>query len=333
LLSLILEFGAAVITISSIKPLIVSIDDETNILKLVQMLLGSQYQVMVFSEADKAVKALGSLRPDLIICDITMPSMDGFELHALLREHETLRGVPFIYLTALGEREMVRKGMLQGADDYLVKPFTADELKEAVQTRLERTRTLRVQPPTQSDTWTIYSLGGVGIEADGRLREFSENKKVLELFLYLASNGNKVSHGDVLRDLWWEPVEAVTLHVLLNRARKTFDGLADIASRLETVTLNVLRPYLWDAEIFERLAKDALSSHDETAIERALQQSKGSFLMDFFSPWSEEQRDHFEGLYVKLLEAAVTVASTETFRKNAQQRLQAYLGINTKDEK
>jgi two-component SAPR family response regulator len=322
-----------VTTISSIKPLIVSIDDETNILKLVQMMLGSQYQVIVFSEADRALRALESLRPDLIICDITMPSMDGFELHALLRERETLRGVPFIYLTALGEREMIRKGMLQGADDYLVKPFTADELKEAVRARLERTRILRVEVPAQSETWTIYSLGGVGIEADGRIRDFSDNKKGLELFLYLVSNGHKVSQGDVLRDLWWEPVEAVTLHVLLNRARKTFEGLADISSRRETITLKILRPYFWDAEVFGRVAKEALSRNDEREIERALQQSKGSFLTDFFSPWSEEQRDHFEGLYVKLLEAALDVASTETFRKNAQQRLQAYVGITAKDEK
>lgn len=313
-------------TISSLKPLIVSIDDETNILKLVQGMLGSQYQVIVFSEAEKAVKALESLRPDLIICDITMPSMDGFEVHALLREREKLRGVPFIYLTALGEREMVRKGMLQGADDYLIKPFTADELKEAVRARLERTQTLRVEPPIRSETWTLYSLGGVGIEADGRLRDFSDNKKVLELFLYLVSNGNKAPRGDVLKCLWWEAVEASTLDVLLSRARKTFDSLADISSRLETVTLTVLRPYLWDADIFERLAKEALANKDETAIERALQQSKGSFLMDFFSPWSEEQRDHYEGLYVKLLEAAAKVASTETLRKNARQRLQAYLG-------
>lgn len=319
-------------TISSIKPLIVSIDDETNILKLVQVMLGSRYQVMVFSEADKAAKALGSLRPDLIICDITMPSMDGFELHALLRERETLRGVPFIYLTALGEREMVRKGMLQGADDYLVKPFTADELKEAVRARLERTQTLRVQPPTQSDTWTIYSLGGVGIEADGRIRDFSDNKKVLELFLYLVSNGNKAPQHDVLRDLWWEPIEVATLYVLLNRARKTFEGLADISSRLETVTLNVLRPYVWDADVFERVAKEALRGKDEKDIERALQLSKGSFLTNFFSPWSEEQRNHYEGLYMKLLEAAITAASTETLRKNAVQRLRAYLGVSTKDE-
>jgi two-component SAPR family response regulator len=321
-----------VTTISSIKPLIVSIDDEANILKLVQVMLGAQYQVMVFSEADKALKALGSLRPDLIICDITMPSMDGFELHALLRERDTLRGVPFIYLTALGEREMVRKGMLQGADDYLVKPFTADELKEAVQTRLERTQTLRTHASTKSETWAIYSLGGVAIEADGKLRDFSESKKVLELFLYLVSNGNKVSQADALRDLWWEPVAAITLHVLLNRARKTFEGLAEISSRLETITLKVLRPYVWDAEAFEQVAKEALGSKDETELEKALKQSKGSFLGDFFSPWSEEKRDHYEGLYVKLLEAAITAASTEPLRKNALHRLQAYLGISTKGE-
>jgi two-component SAPR family response regulator len=307
--------------------LIVSIDDEITILKLVQHMLEPYYAVLTFSDTEAALQALKKVRPDLIICDINMPRIDGFEIHNLLRDRDPLRSVPFIYLTALADRETFRKGMLQGADDYLVKPFTASELREAVEARLERTQTLREQ--AQAGThWFVTSLGGAVIEADGKMRDFNENKKSLELFLYLYSKGHAAPQPEVLGDLWWESVEANTLHVLLNRARKTFEGLAEFSVRDETVFLSLSRPCTWDAERFERSAREALSSKDETLLEKTLQSSKGAFLVGFESPWSEEQRDHYDGLYLQLLEASVEVSSSETLRKHALQRLQTYLGVS-----
>jgi CheY-like chemotaxis protein len=109
------------------KPLIISIDDETNILKLVKLVLEPLCTVLTFTDTKAALKTLQTSRPDLIICDINMPGLDGFELHTLLRDSDTLRSVPFVYLTALADRETFRKGMLQGADDYLIKPFSPEE--------------------------------------------------------------------------------------------------------------------------------------------------------------------------------------------------------------
>jgi two-component SAPR family response regulator len=311
------------------KPLIVSIDDETNILKLVRHMLEPLYTVMTFADTEQALQALKKLRPDLIICDINMPNLDGFALHTLLRGNDPLRSVPFIYLTALADRETFRKGMLQGADDYLVKPFTAIELREAVEARLERTQTLREQS-SQETAWFVTSLGGAVIEADGKMRDFHENKKSLELFLYLFSKSHTVLQEDIVRELWWEAVEANTLHVLLNRARKTFEGLAEFTVRGDQVLLKVLRSCVWDAEQFENNAKQALSNQDETLIEKLLQSSKGDFLVGFESPWSEEQRDHFEGLYLQLLEASLEVAKSEAQHAHALHRLQTYLGVTGK---
>ena len=79
-------------------------------------------------------------RPDLILCDILMPGMDGHAvLDALRAETETVR-IPFVFLTAKGERSDVREGMELGADDYLIKPVRVDELLRAINTRLERRR-------------------------------------------------------------------------------------------------------------------------------------------------------------------------------------------------
>ncbi len=77
--------------------------------------------------------------PDIIICDIMMPVLDGYGVLEILQENAATAGVPFIFLTALTEKIEMRKGMNLGADDYLTKPFTENELLEAVESRLKRT--------------------------------------------------------------------------------------------------------------------------------------------------------------------------------------------------
>ncbi len=87
--------------------------------------------------ADGVALARGRL-PDLVICDIMLPKLDGYAVLRSLREDPATAGVPLIFLTAKGERAEVRLGMNLGADDYLTKPFTISEVLEAVNTRLRR---------------------------------------------------------------------------------------------------------------------------------------------------------------------------------------------------
>lgn len=82
-------------------------------------------------------------KPDLILCDIMMPGMDGYTFHKNIKTRPELANTLFIFVTALSERDQVRQGMLAGADDYLPKPFTAQELLAAVTTRLKRWTMLR----------------------------------------------------------------------------------------------------------------------------------------------------------------------------------------------
>ncbi|MDD2799219.1 MAG: response regulator [Bacteroidales bacterium] len=77
-------------------------------------------------------------RPDLILCDIMMPEMDGVELLKTIRENEAIRLTPFIFMTALAERENVRVGMELGADDYVTKPIGRADLLKAVETRIQK---------------------------------------------------------------------------------------------------------------------------------------------------------------------------------------------------
>ena len=82
--------------------------------------------------------------PDLILCDVTMPDLDGHGVVKALRASPVTAAIPFIFLTARGERQDLRAGMNLGADDYLVKPITASELLAAIEARFTREA---VRPP------------------------------------------------------------------------------------------------------------------------------------------------------------------------------------------
>lgn len=77
-------------------------------------------------------------RPDLILCDVMMPEMDGHAFLSALREDEAIRHTPFIFLTAKGDRNDVREGLGLGADAYLTKPITREDLLEAVDQWLKK---------------------------------------------------------------------------------------------------------------------------------------------------------------------------------------------------
>ena len=76
--------------------------------------------------------------PDLVLCDIMMPELDGYGVFKALRQDPETATIPFIFLSAKGEKSDIRKGMSLGADDYLTKPFTIPELHNAISTQLEK---------------------------------------------------------------------------------------------------------------------------------------------------------------------------------------------------
>jgi signal transduction histidine kinase len=96
------------------------------------------YDVTVAEDGFEGVKVAGDLRPDLIICDIDMPGLDGYGVIEKLQEDPLNTKVPFIFLTGQSTRESMRQGMSLGADDYISKPFKMSELLEAVEVRLAK---------------------------------------------------------------------------------------------------------------------------------------------------------------------------------------------------
>lgn len=105
--------------------------------------------------------------PDVIVCDVSMPELDGHEVLRRLRERPETVGVPFIFLTARGERQDLRAGMNLGADDYLIKPVEPDDLVAAIQARLIRqrqnARVRRDQPEAEIDFSSAKPLESLGL--------------------------------------------------------------------------------------------------------------------------------------------------------------------------
>lgn len=103
----------------------------------------SNYKVATAENGKLGVDLAIADKPDLIICDIMMPVLDGYGVLHLLSNNDATKGIPFIFLTAKTEKTDLRKGMEMGADDYITKPFDDIELLKAVETRLKKSELLK----------------------------------------------------------------------------------------------------------------------------------------------------------------------------------------------
>ena len=105
----------------------------------------SNFEVITACNGKDGLKIATTEHPDLIVCDIMMPKMDGYTVLEQLSEQNSTKYIPFIFLSAKTERQDVRKGMNLGADDYITKPFTEDELLSAIESRLAKASILKDQ--------------------------------------------------------------------------------------------------------------------------------------------------------------------------------------------
>lgn len=140
----------------------------------------SNYKVLTADNGKAGVELALKEVPDLIVCDIMMPVLDGYGVYHLLSKHKETAGIPFIYLTAKSEKADVRKGMEIGADDYITKPFDGIELLNAIEIRLKKNELLKQQyqePGALKDfLHDVQLTGKVSLTSDER-EIVSYNKK------------------------------------------------------------------------------------------------------------------------------------------------------------
>ena len=121
------------------QPVVLAADDDEDILELIVFRLErSGYTVLQAHDGAQALELARSSRPDLAVLDVMMPKMDGFEVTRRLREDEATSKMPIILLTARSQEADVERGFDAGADDYIRKPFSPQELRSRVQAILGR---------------------------------------------------------------------------------------------------------------------------------------------------------------------------------------------------
>ncbi len=120
------------------KPTVLIVDDNANNIKVIAITLRSQnYQLVIATSGKNAIEMVEKTRPDLILLDIMMPGMDGYETCEIIKSKEENRNIPVLFLTALNQKDNIVKGFEVGGVDYITKPFNKEELISRVKTHLE----------------------------------------------------------------------------------------------------------------------------------------------------------------------------------------------------
>lgn len=195
---------------------ILIIEDTVSLREQIEFTLRMEgYEVFTAENGREGVRLALQLKPDLILCDIVMPEMDGYDVILSLKGFDKLFSTPFIYITALSERKNFREGMELGADDYLVKPFSIDELIKAVTTQLNKSDNLEKRIKLQID-WLENDIQSRVAE----LKQEAEHQKIM-------INEISVAHDKILEELnekqaqlMQEALRSIETNVLLQEMAK-----------------------------------------------------------------------------------------------------------------
>ncbi|RIV43392.1 response regulator [Flagellimonas pelagia] len=183
------------------------VEDDTSLRENVEELLElSGFRVFPASNGKMALELAKKERPDIVLCDIMMPEMDGYEVLEQMASCDKTRHIPFIFVSAKTERSEVRKGMDLGADDYLTKPFEESELLGAIYSRLEKAQQLentfleRTKPHNEgSDIRSLNELKNF-FDDHGQLFTFRKDESIYTIgdhsnMVYLILKGVVKSCG------------------------------------------------------------------------------------------------------------------------------------------
>ena len=209
------------------KTTILAADDDPQLLRLITRNLQLEgYDVLAASDGQKALELIENNSPDLVLLDVMMPRMDGFTVCYRVREFSS---VPIIIITARGQDQDKVRGLDLGADDYLTKPFSVDELLARVRAVIRRSQftarefTQGLRATTATGSLVIdYSQHMVMLNG----REIALTPTEYRIIAYLAQNVGRVVTQDLLLEHVWGPEYAGESHMLqvnINRLRRKLE--------------------------------------------------------------------------------------------------------------
>lgn len=203
-------------------------DDDKNIVELLRLYLEKEdYTVVVAYDGEEAIEKFNAENPDLVLLDIMMPKLDGWQV---CREIRKKSDVPIIMITAKGETFDKVLGLELGADDYVVKPFDAKEIVARIKAVIRRTGKTSVNNDVKEVVYDKLSVNMTRYElkVDGQVVDTPP--KELELLFHLASNPNRVYTRDQLLDEVWGFEyygDSRTVDVHVKRLREKLEGVSD----------------------------------------------------------------------------------------------------------
>jgi EAL domain-containing protein (putative c-di-GMP-specific phosphodiesterase class I) len=259
---------------------ILVIEDEDSVRdNLLDMLEAEDFETLAAANGRIGIQLAISEVPDLILCDLMMPEVDGFSVLTTLRQDSTTAGIPFIFLSAKSARGDIRQGMDLGADDYLTKPFTRAELLSAIISRLEKqaivNKFLSTKPSVNDNSVEFKVL-------ENSLRRALERGQLREFQVYYQpivdiTTGKVISAESLLR--WQSPelgvvspseliplAESTGLMVpigewILRRVCKQIKTWSEDEACSLTVAVNVSASQLKEANFIQTIA-DTLFDYD-----------------------------------------------------------------------
>ena len=203
-------------------------DDDKNICELLKMYLEKEdYEVVTAGNGEEAIAKFDSVNPDLILLDVMMPKLDGWQVCRELRKKSEC---PIIMITAKGETFDKVLGLELGADDYVVKPFEPKEIiarRKAVMRRTGKASSDTDKKEVSYDKRTV-NMTKYELKVDGKV--IDTPPKELELLFHLASNPNRVYTRDQLLDEVWGFEyygDSRTVDVHIKRLREKLEGVSD----------------------------------------------------------------------------------------------------------
>ena len=215
---------------------IVVVEDEPNISEVVSLYLKrAGYSVVSFTDGLAALDALSHRMPDLVILDVMLPGMDGFALTRNLRDRSD---VPIILLTSRREESDRIAGLELGADDYVVKPFSPQELVSRVRAVLRRARST-----SEASTESALTFDNLSIDPQTRLitfdgQEITLTAREFDMLHHMALHPRQVFTRDQLLESIWgmsEYIDAGTVTVHIRRLREKIEKDPSAPTRLVTV--------------------------------------------------------------------------------------------------
>ncbi len=160
-------------------------DDESIRDNICEFLELNDYSVVSAVNGKEGLLLANEYKPDLIICDIMMPKLNGYQVKENLSLKPDTSKIPFIFLTAKTEVRDIRDGMLLGADDYIVKPFDNNDLLKSIEVRLSRISEFVVSPTFQAADENLRETDKVMVNVNGKPVIIEINE-----ILYIASSGD-----------------------------------------------------------------------------------------------------------------------------------------------